>query len=523
MKRDSKRWIYLLAILVLVVSVWVSLRPSPSPVRAGELRNDGDNGSCVPPVVGGVFRDCAGDGIPAPPGGGDDGGGGGGTPMPPPGDDGGGRGNGGGGQGGGNGGGEPTVQPTQPPAPTPTPPTGLPPDGHYVRACIVSGPDAIVPGCPSQRAVVDWWVVGDRWYFVGGRCAAEGECGPIPTPTPRPTEPPPPPDKYPCEEAPTLGGGGLTQTCDDYAWALYVEVRIPPAKLLRNPWPRSLVALPTNIWYLGEPNRVEAFSEGKAFPCAVDYGAVYHSEAELPTCPDPVGKVSEGARVNLQLGAAWQRWRDGDPPLFGFRPPYEAMLSIPSSPYCHSEGCSPGGNFEFSRLLRDGYHATYTFETSSWGLTENGPTWNPECQERDCSCDERVQGWDTPAYQAGFTTWWWPQYTWKYDELRCTGRGWSDCFYRAEEPLGQPHTTCDYDGDGVDDPGYWRIEVCQSWKWVSVTEPWVDYDLRPLGYTPLIPWAGVETAGATPEGVQCGRFYPGAAIPVIELQSILEP
>ncbi len=359
-----------------------------------------------------------------------------------------------------------------------------------------------------------WWCVtnGDC-YLIRARCAAPGECDPV-TPTPRPTPGSGGPHRWPCNDVPNVYPGGIDQICDDWQWDVAVQVQIPPAQALRNPWPRALVGLPATLWYTGAPNRVEQFSAGRAFPCAVDQGAGYSDLGDIPACPAPVGQPAEGTRVNWQLGVAWQRWQTGSPAVYGYTPPYEALITVEDRAW-NASGAA------------EGYVLQHTFETSSYSLTANGPRWNPACQERDCTCDERVLAWDMPAYQGGVQTWWYPQWTWRYDELQCTRREWSPCFYRAERPLGITYRDCP-------DPDYYQIEVCAEWRWRTVTGPltgcpgeqqgaWCLYDLSVLGYNKMTPWAAVETAGADASGNRCGSFTPGLAIPVIEAQSILIP
>ncbi len=427
------------------------------------------------------------------------GGGGGGTPTPPPGPP---------PPGDPPPGNPPPGQPPGPPAPTPAPPPGMPGGGRYVTAC-----DAFIPNCPYGFSVVRWWcVTGGHCYVISARCAAEGECEVSTRPTPNP--PPDPGTDWPCQDVPNVYPGGIDQTCDDWEWQIRVVAQIPPAQVLRNPWPRSLVGLPTKFWYVGATERVEAFSAGRAFPCNVEHGRVYGVSEPLPTCPAPVGGVLAGTRVNRQLGAAWQRWVNGAPPLFGFRPPYEALLTIEDRAW-------NGGPRAYEVL--PGSLIEHTFETSSYGLIENGPLWNPACQEQLCTCDARVQSWDMPAYQGGVQTWWYPQWTWRYDEFQCVHQDWGPCFYRDAPPIGQTWQNCDGNGDGSADANWYQLHQCTGWAWRTVTEPWNTYDLRKLGYTPIIPWGAVESAGADGNGLPCGSFGPGLPIPVIELQAILTP
>ncbi len=497
-KRDKRKVILRIGLLLLVsgLVLW-ALAALVAPV--GACCTPAPNSCCGDPLSG-CFRCASG-------GSGGGGGGGSATPAPPAPTPGG---------GGSGGGGTPA-----PPRPTATPPAGLPGNGYYRSTCIVSGPDGIMPGCPAGKAVVLWWCVnGGDCYVIRARCAAEGECNPV-TPTPRATPGQGEPNVWPCDDVPNVYPGGIDQTCDRWSWDIHVQVLIPPAQVLRNPWPRSLVGLPTKIWYTGAPNRAEAFSTGKAFPCSVDYGATYSDIDDAPSCPAPVGQPVEGTRVNLQLGAAWQRWMQGAAAVYGYTPPYASLITVDDREW------NGGGS------TAQGVYLEHTFQTSSYGLTANGPRWNPACQDRDCTCDERVLAWDMPAYQGGVQTWWYPQWTWKYDELQCTRREWGDCFYRAEPPLGISARGCS-SGEHAGEADWYQLEQCVEWRWRNHTGPlfgcsgqlqgaWCVYDLRLLGFTPMITWAAAQTAGADASGVQCGSFTPGLAIPVIEVQAVLEP
>ncbi len=414
--------------------------------------------------------------------------------------------------------GDPGGTPAAPP-PTATPPAGLPANGAYRTNCIVSGADSLLPGCPSGRAVALWWCVqGGECYIVRARCASLEECSPVmPTPRPLPT---PEPNRWPCDDVPSVTAGGIVQTCDRWDWDLAVQVLIPPAQVLRNPWPRAIVGLPTQIWYTGEPSRAEAFSAGKAFPCAVDHGASYGSLGAVPDCPSPVGRPAEGTHVNLQLGVAWQRWQSGDSGIYGYTPPYDALITLDDRTWNEADAAQ-------------GPYLSHVFETSSFGLTANGPRWNPACQDRECTCDERVMAWDAPAYQGGVQTWWYPEWTWIYDELQCTRQDWGDCFWRESAPIGVNHRGC-RSGDHAGEANWYQISSCAEYRWRTVTGPlsdcpgeqqgaWCLYDLHALGYNPVVPWAGVQTAGADGRGNRCGSFSPGLSIPVIELQSVLTP
>ncbi len=470
------------------------------------------NSCCTP--AGGVF--CCNTG--GPPGGG--GGGGGSTPQPTP-------------PGGPPPGGTPppgstpppggTPAPTPRPAPTPTPYHGLP--GAYIWVNCV--PDA---ACGSGYANYLYYVLvppgpADYPVLILKVCAAASACQPATPP------PPPPPQTWPCDEPPQVSGGVIVQPCEHWpGFFIQAQVVIPPAQARVNPWPRSLNGLRT-LFVATAPTRVEQFSDSRAIPCdGIDYNTEYTSDTF--TCSNGT-QVTEGGRVNWRIGVAWQRWTRGAGAVFGQAPGDEFTWVIPDRAWNGGEKVYTSGPNE---------PLQYTFETSSWGLPQNGPLWNPECQERDCSCDERVQSYTgMEAYQVRLQTWWWPEWTLNFDQYVCARQEWSDCFCRPEgEPVGIPHQSC-----GNKPPsctGWWgQVETCQAWKWENKTDAtvlgfgcdapgavggWCKYDLRRLGLQPLVGWNGVQTAGANPDGSLCGSYHDYGGIvpvPVIEIQPVKYP
>ena len=404
----------------------------------------------------------------------DDGGGGGDggaeTPEPPPPDD------------GDDGGGTPAAPPTATPDPWP----------EVETFYCMNWPD-----CPSGWATVTAVRGPDgRFYTMDAVCLSEEACL-VPTAVPGDG------DDWPCDEPPTIDGGIIHQPCAEWpGWYIDVEVSIPPAQSLRNPWPRSLVALETQFWYLGAGD-VEAFSEEMALACPNAAPGVRHGSSTFD-CGGGVGRVTEGAVVNYQIGAAWRQWNAGDGAIFGQTPPGESVWVI-------EDRAENGGS-----QLMVGPQAQHVFETSSWGLAGGGPTWNEACQERSCSCDERVASpTGAEAYDVSLTTYWWPEYTFRYLEYRCTHTS-----TRCEHHPGSGSLECDLDGDGADDVDSKRVSYCDQWGWRRVTEPWQRYDLRQMGHDPLVASTAAVVAGADAAGNQCGSFISSLDVPVIEVQPV---
>ena len=131
-------------------------------------------------------------------------------------------------------------------------------------------------------------------------------------------------------------------------------------------------------------------------------------------------------------------------------------------------------------------------------------------------------------------TWWWPEYTFKYDEYYCANREWSNCFGRESAPIGQTTQSCS--SSECPDGFAWcgRVSTCTEWRWRNVSDPmscppgnlsdtgWCRYDLRQLGMNPLVGSTGNVVAGADAEGNRCGSWtdaYPCyVPVPCIEIQ-----
>ena len=425
-----------------------------------------------------------------PPGGGGEPGGG----TPPP----------------GGGGGTPPPQGTPRPVPTVVPPTGAPGGGYYTTFCLADGSSSGY-GCVGSGVILSVYVApGGAVYVIDARCVSAHACE-LTTPTPPPPHTTPTPPPWPCNTQPTVGNGGIAQPCSNQwpGWDLSVSVKIPPVNVARNPWPRSLVGLETKFCFESAPNSEEKFSAGKAKPC----NASGESDENTWQCDGETGQVSEGDRVNYQLGVAWRRFTGADPG-FGTQPPFQSALNL-------KDRESNGG----SKLipLLPGQCTSHTYETSSYGLPQIGETWNPRCQDQDCAYAERTQAVTrscqacdactcegcTEAYQAFIQTWWWPEWTFAYDEYVCVHKE-TEC---VPDPVG--HRTCN------GQPDMKEHKTCDRWGWKHVVDPWTLYDVRKAG-NPL-PYVGsgrTAAAGMTPEQQVMTPFSYSPAVPVIEIQPV---
>ncbi|CAG0959998.1 hypothetical protein ARNL5_00844 [Anaerolineae bacterium] len=406
-----------------------------------------------------------------------------------------------------------TAQPPSTPRPVPTviPPTGAPGGGYYTSLCLADGSSAGY-GCAGSGVRLTVYVApGGSVYVIDVACVSYLACDrttPTPPPgTPHPTATP----QWPCNTPPSLGGPSLNQPCASQwpGWDLSVSVKIPSVNIARNPWPRSLVGLATQFCFESAPDSAEKFSASKAKPCS----ASGESNEGTWDCGGTTGEVSEGGRVNYQLGVAWRRYTGSDPG-YGTTPPFVSALKLDDREW-------NGGGKLFP--LTVGQCTSYTYETSSYGLNQIGETWNPRCQDQDCAYTERTVAVNraceacdtctcdgcTEAYEAFIQTWWWPEWTWSYDEYVCVHKE-TEC---VPDPVG--HRTCN------GQPDMKEHKTCDRWGWRHVVEPWTIYDVRRQGYPlPFIGSGRTAAAGMTPERQVRTPFQYSPAVPVIEVQPV---
>lgn len=369
------------------------------------------------------------------------------------------------------------------PLPTPTPRYG-------------AGTDVVQVFCTPWGSCASGWAnviynyhpTGDTYVVVQVTCVSEDACI---ASTPEPTDP----TVYPCDTPPIVGSG-IEQYCPP--WDVCATVQIPPAKVLRNPWPRSLVGYPTTLWYEA-PGDVSNWSD-KAVPCGgVDYGTEHDDSCF--TC-DEGHTVCDGSSANYQIAVAWRQWNAGDPAIFGDTPPAENSWTVHDRDF--NGGTVAGFGTTFSHV----------FETSSYGLSPDGPVWNPECQERECDCDERVlSNTGSEAYNANVTTYWWPEWNMRWDYYTCVRRDCDDVWV-WDDPSCTVHG-CD---------GHWEEDChCEKYGWRRHEEGWTKYNLKDLGFaSALYPWSSAIVAGADPDGNRCGSWIDSGniPIPVLEVQPV---
>ena len=411
---------------------------------------------------------------------------------------------------------------------TPTPA----PEGTYIII-----PCSPWPDCSSGWADLKAYHLPGAgvYYITDANCVPEENCVAA---TPVPNLPPPPRPDDPCDYPPTVSGGVIRQPCTQWPGCeICADVTIPPSAVLRNPWPRGLAGLPNHFWY-SKPSEPEKWS-GECVPCNTD-GNLH--EEEPYDCGGGTGTVMEGARVNFQVGVAWRQWSASDGTVFpgASTPLAESVWVVHDREWNGGTRFIPGSTLE------------YIFETSSYYnpdnpgpiLPDDGPTWNPACQEKDCDCDERtLDTRGTESYHVGIQTFWWPEWSFRYDEYVCKVYD-----VRCESRPGWGAAECDLDGDGSNDADTKSRRICEAWGWnhdvvdLHVSEygidcprgmekgGWCRYDVRKYGASsPYVPWSSAIVAGANPDGSKCTQYIGGGSgwidsgtvpVPIIEIQPV---
>jgi hypothetical protein len=372
----------------------------------------------------------------------------------------------------------------------------------------------------NHAEVLAYYASDGSIYVISCQCRAN--CNEPTPPAPQPT---PTPDPYPCEREPSFGGGVVSQPCENGptewpGWNLSVSLKIPPVNAARYPWPRALVGLEYTLCFVGAPDAAEAFSAGTARPCSVDRG----EHGPSYTCG--TFQAGEGARVNFRLGVAWRRFTGGAHPFPGaVQPAFPSALILEDRDFNGGTKILP---------VSPGQCTSKVYETSSWGLDETFPKWNTECQERECEYVERTQqaGYSceacdnctcancTPAYDAPVQTWWWPEWTWRYDEYQCVRQEWSECFYDERQLVGGKFAGCG-EGSHSGEANWWQERQCAAWGWRDVIEPWRPYDMRQQGLSSPF-WRSTRTSYAGMDEnrrIRTPFAYP-PSVPVIEVQPV---
>lgn len=456
-------------LFLLLVSAFAQVGDMPSPTYTW---SPGEIGGTVPIGGGGPGYPPPGETPPGgspPPGGGPPGG------TPPS---------------GGPPGSVPPGSGTPMPAITPTPYLGLPGSYFWVLCVPVT-----TSYCSSGFADVLIYHFGPPWNAdvpVSFICTSAGRCqGTPPSPPPEPPEPP-------C--VPALLGGTIAIWCEDYL--VGTSASIPPAQVIRQPWPRALVGVPVRFTASVPDSSAEGWTE-YVFPA-----------------PQP---EREGQIRNLRYGLRWERLKMpwNSQVLLGSPPPGDAIWYFDDRFWvlgnCFTYDLPGAGMVQnCPSNYATGLSAIHIYETSSADQINPFRYGDPGDKPRN---GPDLNGTLTlPAYQVAFTTFWVAEWAMEYDRYECKNRYWSDCFCRPEgEPLGIPHNSCSNKPPSC--TGWWgSVEVCEEYDWVHHFDGWHPIDLRRLGAPQ---WFDVSTRAVSSGDGQ--NWIPGIPVPVIEARSVLIP
>jgi hypothetical protein len=266
--------------------------------------------------------------------------------------------------------------------------------------------------------------------------------------------------RQPCETITITPDGKVFCTG---SFGVTASAQVPCVNVLRDPYPRGMVSMPVNFWAQGP------------------WSAVGTASSQEWCSPDI---------RNFTLQVAWQARPDISPAWeFNDR------------------------DWSDEPAFASGTAVTHTFQTSSWGLPENGPSLEGQLE--------------LPAYQVRLYTAWQPFVQRWWDERRevfkyfCPGNSWD---YDDESILEEDQCCFAYlrrrDGEDVSIPG-----ICYEDTWVRVTGGMVPIDLREFGYPNdywLSPMAG--DVSVPPVGVPMVPYDErlcNIPVPVIEVQSLL--
>lgn len=272
----------------------------------------------------------------------------------------------------------------------------------------------------------------------------------------------------PCEDLNWSAGG--IQCLGEYN--LNVSVSVPCQRVLRTPYPRSMVLVPT-LMQLDprSPSWNEAWSQ------TLDYNACLNQN------------INEDGRLvrNYRIGIAWQR-DDDIPPVW--RVEDAAVQS------------------------RTDGSAVASWEKASWGKDRCGPSLRPG--------DDPL-----PAYHGQVYTNWTALWRRVYERQKME---W-ECVYAWQCSYGQDIAgQCDHDGDGHNDHCYVpKQELCDEDLdhdgipdencWETVDSGWQPFDLRMFGYP--TPNFVSGAAGPAPTAQEPNPGCSGFCIPVIEVQGVI--
>lgn len=336
---------------------------------------------------------------------------------------------------------------------------------------------------------------GMNSYLISSVAMNPADCGAQPPATPIVSV------QQPCA-TPTVGNGSISINCNQgggHDWAYYIaaQVSCPVNEVLREPYPRTLVTLPTRFTLLPNSDYAENWSSRG------DMADPYYYE--VAHVADPVKGIEIGDPVhdgefrNIRIGVRAQR-----------KPAFSTWIgqSVPDSLFEFQDRGWNGGHRQYPTSQR-GSVVAFEYETSSWGLPIGGRAFD-FTQQKPAAAD-----YSLPAYTAQTTTYcgfeW--DITWEYSAGE--EHSFEQCrWYGLPTPS---NTRSCGAGNG------WAQAVGTIYKWHTYELGWTPVDARLSGYpNTYVAMTGVKSGGKFKNVIYWDDGGPGGIrVPVVEVQSVL--
>lgn len=258
-------------------------------------------------------------------------------------------------------------------------------------------------------------------------------------------------EEPPCTTISISPGGQITCGGD---FSVSASASVPCMTVLRDPYPRGIVSAPNVFWLNGPWSAIgSATSRAWCTPTIRNY--------------------------TLQVG--WQFY-----------------AAVPPTWFFDDRAWSDEAAFA------SGMTVAHTYQTSSWGLPENGP-----------SVEGRLE---LPAYQVQTGTAWQALVRRTWEELERGARRTFACGVGDTE-CWDLYAICE---NPATDP---ENDQCYDWFWVSHDTGWIPLNLTQFGYPQpyYVSWAAGDVTMPPPEiaVVPLGQRVCNLPVPIIEAQALL--
>jgi hypothetical protein len=296
----------------------------------------------------------------------------------------------------------------------------------------------------------------------------------------------------------------------DWGFSLQVEAKVPPHRVQVDPFPHWIVGMGAPLpapYQSGIPGRLTLQDYPRFTPeelCSPNGpGGSDGCWSKSVDIPDPVRPEEErvpGDVKDYRLGLRWRRLDLTEGPSLGRVPPIcwdfdERDFNVGQD---YSYGRVSGGECGLTAV-------SHIYETSSWGLRENGPNFLPD----ESGCSKVPAVWDVPSYQVKVPTYWGVQWKAEWDQWAQVGE---EC-----NPV--------WEKDPATGQGEWKEDCDPIYDWAHHESAWSPIDLRNHGGKDwfFTSWTVITTG----RGRWCNYEYSDpkpdvtVRVPVLEVQSVL--